>query len=208
MLALDAEACVDAGAYSIYPFSACLEAAQVVSILPGPYDFAAYRCRTWSVATNKPAILPYRGVARAGVAFAMETMMDAVARAAGLEPHEVRLRNLIRPGAMPFDNITAKHFDSGDYPECLRRVVAAIDVPAFRARQAAATGPVRLGLGMSIFCEQAAHGTSVYAGWGIPMVPGFEQAVAKLTPDGGLEMRGRHPVPRPGAGDDAGAGGA
>jgi carbon-monoxide dehydrogenase large subunit len=42
---------------------------------------------------------------------------------------------------------------------------------------------------MAIFCEQAAHGTSVYAGWGIPMVPGFEQAVARLTPDGGLELR-------------------
>jgi len=189
LLALDAEATVDAGAYSIYPFSACLEAAQVASILPGPYDFPAYRCRTWSVATNKPAILPYRGVARAGVAYAMETMMDAIARETGLEPHEVRLRNLVGPGAMPFDNITAKHFDSGDYPECLRRVVAAIDVPAVRRRQAETTGPVRLGVGMAIFCEQAAHGTSVYAGWGIPMVPGFEQAAARLSPDGGLELR-------------------
>ncbi len=189
LLALDALATVDAGAYSAYPFSACLEAAQVASILPGPYDFPAYRCSTWSVATNKPPILPYRGVARAGVAYAMETMIDAVAREAGIEPHEVRLRNLVPAEAMPFDNITAKHFDSGDYPECLRRVVAAIDVPGFRARQRAATGPVRLGLGMAIFCEQAAHGTSVYAGWGIPMVPGHEQAAARLTPDGGLEIR-------------------
>jgi carbon-monoxide dehydrogenase large subunit len=189
LLALDALATVDAGAYSIYPFSACLEAAQVASILPGPYDFPAFRCSTWSAATNKPPILPYRGVARAGVAYAMETMMDAVAREAGLEPHEVRLRNLIPAAAMPFDTITNKHFDSGDYPECLRRVVAAIDVPGFRARQRAATGPVRLGLGMAIFCEQAAHGTSVYAGWGIPMVPGHEQAQARLSPDGGLEIR-------------------
>jgi carbon-monoxide dehydrogenase large subunit len=189
LLALDCEATVDAGAYSIYPFSACLEAAQIASILPGPYDFAAYRCRTWSVATNKPPILPYRGVARAGVAYAMETIMDAIAAESGLEPHEVRLRNLIPAASMPFDNITQKHFDSGDYPECLRRVVAAIDVPAFRELQASVSGPVRLGLGLSIFCEQAAHGTSVYAGWGIPMVPGFEQATARLSPDGGLELR-------------------
>jgi len=48
---------VDAGAYSAYPFSACLEAAQVASILPGPYMMDAYRCRTWSAATNKPPIL-------------------------------------------------------------------------------------------------------------------------------------------------------
>jgi carbon-monoxide dehydrogenase large subunit len=189
LIALDAEATVDAGAYSIYPFSACLEAAQVASILPGPYRLDAYRCITWSSATNKPAIVPYRGVARAGVCYAMETMIDAVAHAVGREPYEVRLLNLVPASAMPFDNITNKHFDSGDYPECLRRVVAAIDVPAVRRRQEKPEGSERVGVGFSIFCEQAAHGTSVYFGWGIPMVPGFEQAVARLTPDGGLEIR-------------------
>ena len=56
-----------------YPFSACLEAAQVASILPGPYDFQSYRCRTWSVATNKCPILPYRGVARTGVCLRART---------------------------------------------------------------------------------------------------------------------------------------
>jgi carbon-monoxide dehydrogenase large subunit len=190
LIALDAEATVDAGAYSIYPFSSCLEAAQVASILPGPYKLDAYRCIAWSSATNKPGIVPYRGVARAGVCYAIETMIDAVAHAVGREPYEVRLLNLAPPEAMPFDNITNKHFDSGDYPECLRRVVEAIDVPAVRRRQAEnRDGARRLGVGFSIYCEQAAHGTSIYYGWGIPMVPGFEQAVARLTPDGGLELR-------------------
>lgn len=189
LIALECEATVDAGAYSLYPFSACLEAAQVASILPGPYRFDAYRCTTWSSATNKPGILPYRGVARAGVCYAMETMMDAIAHEAGMEPHDVRLENLVPPEAMPFENITKKHFDSGDYPECLRRAVAAIDIPGVRARQAMQTGHERMGVGVSIFCEQGAHGTSVYHGWGIPMVPGHEPAVARLTPDGGLELR-------------------
>jgi len=190
LLAIDAEATVDSGAYSIYPFSACLEAAQVSSILPGPYDFPAYRCRTWSVASNKSPIMPYRGVARTGVCFAMELVIDAIAREAGLEPHEVRLKNLIPPEAMPFDNITGKHFDSGDYPESLRRAVAGIDLPAVRARQKRGEADGRLiGLGLAIYCEQAAHGTTVYAGWGIPMVPGHEQAALRITPDGGLEVR-------------------
>jgi aerobic carbon-monoxide dehydrogenase large subunit len=190
LLGLDAEAIVDAGAYSIYPFSACLEAAQVASILPGPYVLPAYQCRTWSVASNKPPILPYRGVARTGVCFAMELMIDAVAREIGREPHEVRLRNLVPPDKMPYENVTRKHFDSGDYPECLRRAVAAIDVAKVRARQKSGEPDGRrIGVGLSIFCEQAAHGTTVYAGWGIPMVPGHEQAAARLTPDGGLELR-------------------
>jgi carbon-monoxide dehydrogenase large subunit len=91
---------------------------------------------------------------------------------------------------MPFDNITNKHFDSGDYPQAMRRALAAIDVAGVRERQRAGEGDGRLiGVGLSIYCEQAAHGTSVYAGWGIPMVPGHEQATARLTPDGGLEIR-------------------
>ena len=190
LLAVECEATVDAGAYSIYPFSACLEAAQVASILPGPYLMDAFRCITWSSATNKPGIVPYRGVARAGVCYAIESILDDVAHAANLEPFETRLRNLVPPERMPFNNITNKHFDSGDYPQCLRRVVAAIDIPAIRQRQKSdGENPIRIGVGVSIFCEQAAHGTSVYHGWGIPMVPGYEQAVARLTPDGGLEIR-------------------
>jgi carbon-monoxide dehydrogenase large subunit len=187
---IDCEATVDSGAYSAYPFSACLEAAQVASILPGPYDFPSYRCRTYSAATNKCPILPYRGVARTGVCFALELMLDAIAREAGLEPSEVRRRNLVGPEQMPFDNITNKHFDSGDYPESLRRAVEAIDVAGVRERQKQGEPDGRhIGVGISIYCEQAAHGTSVYAGWGIPMVPGYEQATARVTPDGGLELR-------------------
>jgi len=189
LLALDAQATVDAGAYSIYPFSACLEAAQIASILPGPYQMRGFRCVTWSAATNKPGIVPYRGVARAGVCYAMEFLMDAIATATGLTPEDVRLKNLVRPDQMPFDNITKKHFDSGDYPESLRRAITALDLPKYRALQKAATGAEKIGIGLSIFCEQGAHGTSVYSGWGIPMVPGFEQATARLTPDGGLELR-------------------
>ena len=88
---VDCEGSVDSGAYSAYPFTACLEASQLASILPGPYDFPAYRCRTWSVATNKCPILPYRGVARTGVCFALELALDTVASAAGLSPETVRL---------------------------------------------------------------------------------------------------------------------
>jgi carbon-monoxide dehydrogenase large subunit len=190
LLGIDCEAVVDSGAYSSYPFSACLEAAQVASILPGPYDFPSYRCRTWSVATNKCPILPYRGVARTGVCFALELVLDAIAREAGVEPHVVRSKSLVRPEQMPFTNITKKWFDSGDYPEALRRAVEAIGIDKVRGRQKKGEADGRLiGVGLAIYCEQSSHGTSVYHGWGIPMVPGFEQATARLTPDGGLELR-------------------
>ena len=190
LLALDCEATVDAGAYSAYPFSACLEAGQIGSILPGLYDFPHYRCRTYSVATNKPPILPYRGVARTGVCFALEVTLDALARSLGIEATSLRLNSLVRPEQMPFDNISKRHFDSGDYPQALRRAMTAIDLDAVRRRQGRGEGDGRrLGVGFAMYSEQAGHGTSVYAAWGIPFVPGYEQCFARFTPDGVLELR-------------------
>ncbi len=186
LLGVACDATVDAGAYSSYPFSACLEAAQIGSILPGPYILPRFRYRTVSACTNKPPILPYRGVARTGVCYAMETTLDALARRLGITPQAIRLANLVPPEAMPYRNLVGKVFDSGDYPEALRRAVAAIDVAAVRRRQQAGE---TVGFGLAMFCEQGAHGTSVYSGWGIPFVPGYEQACARLTPDGVLELR-------------------
>lgn len=190
LLALDCNAIVDSGAYSAYPFSACLEAAQVTSILPGPYRMRGYRCNAVSVATNKPAILPYRGVARTGVCFALELMMDALAEELGMTPEAIRARNLVRPEEMPFTNITNKYFDGGDYPEALRRAVNAIGADDIRLhQQRMRTSRKRQGVGFAFFCEQGAHGTSVYQAWGVPMIPGFEQATVRMTPDGDLELR-------------------
>lgn len=190
LIGLECEASVDCGAYSAYPFSACLEGGQIGSLLPGLYDFPHYRCRVHSVATNKPPILPYRGVARTGACFAVEVTLDALARKIGIEPSALRLNSMVRPEQMPFDNIAKRHFDSGDYPEALRRAVAAIDLDAVRARQQRGEADGRrIGVGFAMYTEQAGHGTSVYAAWGIPFVPGHEQCQARLTPDGGLELR-------------------
>jgi carbon-monoxide dehydrogenase large subunit len=189
LLGIDCIGHVDAGAYSSYPISSAPEAAQIANLLPGPYVFSTYRCRSHAVATNKCPIIPYRGVARSGVCLAIETVMDAIARAAEIEPHEVRLRNMVLPEQMPFDNVVGKHFDSGDHPQCLRRAVEAIRLHDIRARQKQPEPDGRLiGVGLSFFVEQGAHGTSVLAAWGRPIVPGYEQANVRLTADGEVEI--------------------
>jgi carbon-monoxide dehydrogenase large subunit len=186
LLAFDARAAVDSGAYSAYPFTAAIEPSQVSAILPGPYVIPAYRCKTAAVVTNKCPQLPYRGVARPNVCYAMELMIDALARRVGREPYEVRLANLVRPEQMPYDNVTDKHFDSGDYPKLLRMAVDAIDLPAVRARQRRGEPDGRLiGLGMAVFSEQTAHGTTADG----KRRALYEQAFARLTPDGRLEVR-------------------
>src|SRR6185369_7464085 len=91
---------------------------------------------------------------------------------------------------MPFDNIAKRHFDSGNYPEALRRAVEKIGLAKVRERQQwDEPDGRRIGIGFAMYSEQAGHGTSVYAAWGIPMVPGHEPAMARFTPDGGLELR-------------------
>src|SRR5690606_28560619 len=114
LLALDAKITIDSGAYSIMPWTIGLEAGQAIGNLPGPYDFKGYRCVSQAVATNKPGFVPYRGVARTGVCFAMELLLDAVAREVGREAWQVRLENLVTGSLMPHVNVANKHMDSGD----------------------------------------------------------------------------------------------
>ena len=122
--------------------------------------------------------------------FALEVTLDALARQLGVEANDLRMKSLVGPAQMPFDNIAKRHFDSGDYPEALRRAIDAIAFDRVRERQRhREPDGRRIGIGFAMYAEQAGHGTSVYAAWGIPFVPGFEQAQARFTPDGGLELR-------------------
>jgi len=190
LLALDAEITVDGGAYSNWPFTIAAESGQALGNLPGPYDFWGYRCKSHCVVTNKPGFQPYRGVARTGVCFAIELMMDAIARTVNRDPVEVRLENLIPGRAMPYNSVAGKHYDSGDYPKSLALAKEKIDYEAVRERQRRGEPDGRLiGVGFTTYCEQSAHGASVIGGWGIPIVPGYEQATVRTTPDGGLEVR-------------------
>lgn len=190
LLALDAVITIDGGAYSVWPFTVGLEPGQAVGNLPGPYDFRGYRCETRCVATNKPGFVPYRGVARTGVCFAIELLMDALAREVGRQPWEVRLDNLVKPEQMPYVNVANKHLDGGDYPASLRRAMEMIGYESVRERQRRGEPDGRLiGFGTATYTEQSAHGTSVFAAWGTAVIPGYDQAMIRLTPDGGLEIR-------------------
>ena len=189
ILGMEVECVVDAGAYSPWPWPIGVEAATGVGNLQGPYTVDALKGRSVTVCTNKPPSQPFRGVARPGACFTDELTMDVIARTVGREPWEVRLDNLVPPEAMPYDTVTRKHLDSGDYPEAFRRCVAAIDPAAVRERQKTPEPDGRLiGVGFACFYEQTAYGTGPfgYSAWGIELVPGMEMATVKLTPDGGL----------------------
>ncbi len=99
ILGLEAEVVVDAGAYSVWPWTASMEAGMSAGIMTGPYDIPVYHARAVSVATNKSPLGPYRGVGRSGACFAIETLVDAVARAVNREPSDVRIENMVPAGS-------------------------------------------------------------------------------------------------------------
>jgi aerobic carbon-monoxide dehydrogenase large subunit len=187
ILGLEAEVVVDAGAYSVWPWTAAMEAGMSAGIMTGPYDIAVYHARAVTVATNKSPLGPYRGVGRSGACFAIETLVDAVAHAVGREPADVRIENMVRPEAMPYSSATHKLYDSGDYPQCAMQARNAIDLEGIRARQQKTEPDGRLiGVGMASYTEQSAHGTAEWVARGLPVVFGYEPALARFTPDGKL----------------------
>jgi carbon-monoxide dehydrogenase large subunit len=120
----------------------------------------------------------------------MELMIDAIARAVGREPWEVRHDNLVPAAAMPYDNVARKHYDSGDYRKALKLAREKIELDAWRNRQSRGEPDGRrIGIGFASYCEQTAHGTSVFSAWGLPIIPGYDQATVQATADGGIEVR-------------------
>ncbi|KHL15229.1 carbon-monoxide dehydrogenase large subunit [Mumia flava] len=126
----------------------------------GPYVVPALDLRVRGALTNTMFATPYRGAGRPEAVFAMERAMDRLAHQIGIEPHELRARNLVQPEAMPHEtglmyrDGTMQTYDSGNFPELLRRLVGHLDVDAVRTRQAAgASAGRRIGVGLAMYIE-------------------------------------------------------
>ena len=186
---IDAELTVDGGAYALWHTGPFMETGMAARNLPGPYRIEHFRCRTWTVATNKPPLGVYRGVARPGACFAIERTIDEVARAVGRDPMAVRIDNLVTSEMMPYLSVCDMQFDNGDYPESVRRVAKLIDYDGIRARQGTGEPDGRLvGVGLASFTEQSGHGAEEWLRRRTPIIPGYETATARLGIDGTLVL--------------------
>src|SRR5262249_49130338 len=159
--------------YSCYPTTCGVEPLMAMAEFPGPYDVREYACRARGVTTNTCPMAPYRGVSRPVITFALERVMDKAAAAFSIDPVAIRRRNLIR--TFPYVSATGLTFDEASYLETMEAAVAAVDIPAFRARQAKARGEGRhLGLGIATFSERTGYGTPAFAARGMAVTPGWE----------------------------------
>jgi carbon-monoxide dehydrogenase large subunit len=182
---LRARAVSDGGAYHVYPLTGALEPLGSAGILPGPYRTPAYEYEAVTVRTHKPPLGAYRGVGMAMGAFVMERLLDLVAERIGVDPAEVRRRNLIPREAYPFTSASGMTYDSGDFPKALEQVLAAVDYEGLRRDQAAARAAGHLvGVGIACYTEYTGMGAAVFRQRGMVHVPGIEAATVTMGADG------------------------
>ncbi|MBT3808081.1 MAG: molybdopterin-dependent oxidoreductase, partial [Rhodospirillaceae bacterium] len=127
--------------------------------------------------TNNVPIGPYRGAGRPEAAYMLERMMDQAARELGIDRIELRRRNFVKPGQMPYTTSLGQVYDSGEFEAEMDKALALADWDGFPARRAASEADGKLrGIGMSCFVETAG---------------GYLEEGAKLvfTDDGFVEAR-------------------
>jgi carbon-monoxide dehydrogenase large subunit len=126
------------------------------TMAPGTYDIPKIECNVKSVMTNTTPIEAYRGAGRPEATAAIERAFDLFAVEIGMDPVEVRRRNLIGADQFPFTTQTGAIYDCGDYGAALDLALAEADYDGLRVEQAArraAGDPVQLGIGVAVYVE-------------------------------------------------------
>ena len=140
--------------------------------LAGVYRTPAIHADVTAVFTHTNPVRPYRGNGRPEAAYVIERIVDCAAKELGIDPLELRRRNIIPPEAMPFKSGLTFTYDCGEFATTLSKAERAADFAGFPARRAAAKKRGKLrGLGLSNTIERAA-------------APGFEAAEVRFDSSG------------------------
>ena len=165
----------DHGAYTPYGVNLPYNAA---TNFLGPYELPAMSLDVKLALTNMTPVTPVRGAGRPQGTFAMERLMDRIARELGLDRVETRRHNLIPADAMPYNTQIKTRdgaimtYDSGDYPAALDAALDRAGYAGFRDRQAAARADGRyVGIGVANYVEGTGRGP-------------FESAIVRVKPSG------------------------
>ncbi|MGE0314111.1 MAG: xanthine dehydrogenase family protein molybdopterin-binding subunit [Lautropia sp.] len=179
ILAVHDEVLVNFGAFNVIglvvPYN-------TLSHLLGVYHVPNAQISVRAVLTHTTPTTPYRGAGRPEAVFAMERIIDRLAARLGIEPADLRARNLVPSTAMPYDtgllyrDGNPQVYDSGDFPELLARARRLIDLDAIRARQQRRKDPDRLlGVGFALYVEGSGMGP-------------FEGATVRVLPNGRVQV--------------------
>ncbi len=172
---------MDQGAYPAFPVGAAVTTRIMKVLFPGAYKWDAFQMRSRIVATNKGKYVAYRGP-WANETWVRERIIDVAARALGLSPTEVRLRNLFGDEDMPNAMLTGPTLDETmSTRKTLERAIELMDVEGFERRKAeAAAAGRRLGIGFASYHEPA-PGPPNYAASVNPGTDALLDEVARTT---------------------------
>jgi len=149
-----------------------------LSMLPGPYDISAYVGIAHCVVTNKTPTATYRAPGRFESCFVRERLIDMYAGKIGIDPIDVRRKNLIRPDQMPYERALKSTgepviFNEGDYGKLLEGVAALLDLDEIAHRRSSGE---RVGVGLAMFLEKSGLGP-------------WESGAVAVSPDGTIVVR-------------------
>ena len=176
------------GAY-ISTFGASIPGAIYSALLAGVYKTPAIHIDVTTVLTNTVPTDAYRGAGRPEACYVLERLADAAAARLGLDRAEIRRRNLIPVGAMPYATPIGPVYDSGDFPNIMEKLLAAADWDGFAARrtESEARGKLR-GIGLAMYVETSGVAPSKMAGMMGARIGFFESAEIRIDSGGSVRL--------------------
>ena len=189
LLAIDMDDLSGVGAYSMYPRTSALEALQVINYVGAPYRHQNYKARSQVVFQNKTPMSQYRAVGHPVAVAITETLMEDGARALGMDPVDIRRRNLMPDDGYPCEFITGLKLEGLSHEGSLDKLLSLMDYPAFRKDQAALreTGVYR-GIGFATLVELTNPGPHTY-GLGGARISSQDGAAARMDASGAVVIQ-------------------
>jgi carbon-monoxide dehydrogenase large subunit len=188
ILAMRLDDLAPVGAFSMYPRSSVVECGQILRTTPGPYRFRSYEARGRVVFQNKTPMSQYRAVGHPVASLVMDAMVDRVARELGLDPVEVRRRNLVTADMYPYTAPTGLFFEKLSHEASLDAV---LELASYRAlcaeRDRLRAQGVYRGLGLCVFLDLTVPGAHIY-GTGGARISSQDGTTIRLEPSGKLTV--------------------
>jgi carbon-monoxide dehydrogenase large subunit len=176
------------GPFSMFPRTSAIEGNQVVNLVGGPYKHQQYRAKLNVVFQNKTPTCQYRGVGHPIACAVTEGLVDQAARAIGMDPLEIRRRNVIADDAYPCAGISGIKFEGLSHEACLARLETLMDYGALRAEQEALRKKgIYRGIGIAALIELTNPSAAFY-GVGGARIASQDGATARLDPNGGVTV--------------------
>ncbi|NEX62538.1 xanthine dehydrogenase family protein molybdopterin-binding subunit [Noviherbaspirillum galbum] len=172
------------GPYSMFPRTSAIEGNQVVNLVGGPYRHQQYRAHLNVVFQNKTPTCQYRGVGHPIACAVTEGLVDLAAHKIGMDPLEMRKRNVIPDDAYPCSGISGIKLEVLSHEACLNKIETMMDYAALRAEQEALRRKgIYRGIGFATVIELTNPSAAFY-GVGGARISSQEGATAKLEPTG------------------------